>query len=396
MKKGFTLIELLAVIVILAIIAIIAIPIILGIIKDAKDNANKKSVENYADTIKNALVRYQLKENKQTTSFEDIKEYIEYDGNVVCDIIQIYEDGNIYLNGCIINNDNSRGYFYGEQHLASENVRASTESKTGIVPIMDSSGNIVPGSEFKIKVSNNIKDENGNIAEYKFFVLSNSEDGKYVNLIAEQNITIDGMFTSKLQNGDEWYVTESNSSDIRYGPQTAYNYLSIATNNWINVPIIKSFIYGNEEGQLYPETGYQSIKIEPDVQTGKYITTIKPYSSDYGEPKIYENMRARLPYLDEVIKNTTCNFVRGQCPLWMVNYLYSSSYYSTEEEKINSEEQNNRYWLLSSERKYYSSYNTYAYGVSNDGYLEVAYSSHGYTGIRPVITILKSDLLKVM
>ena len=47
MKKGFTLIELLAVIVILAIIALIATPIILGIINDAKDSANERSVELY-------------------------------------------------------------------------------------------------------------------------------------------------------------------------------------------------------------------------------------------------------------------------------------------------------------------------------------------------------------
>ena len=46
-NKGFTLIELLAVIVILAIIALIATPIILGIIKDTKKEADKRSAENW-------------------------------------------------------------------------------------------------------------------------------------------------------------------------------------------------------------------------------------------------------------------------------------------------------------------------------------------------------------
>ena len=59
-KNAFTLIELLAVIVILAIIALIATPIILGIIKDSKDNANKRSIDNYAKAVQNALTRYQL------------------------------------------------------------------------------------------------------------------------------------------------------------------------------------------------------------------------------------------------------------------------------------------------------------------------------------------------
>ena len=44
-NKGFTLIELLAVIVILAIIALIATPIIIGIIKEARKNAQERSAE---------------------------------------------------------------------------------------------------------------------------------------------------------------------------------------------------------------------------------------------------------------------------------------------------------------------------------------------------------------
>ena len=57
---AFTLIELLAVIVILAIIALIATPIILGIIKDTKEESNKRSVEMYAKAVENAITKYQL------------------------------------------------------------------------------------------------------------------------------------------------------------------------------------------------------------------------------------------------------------------------------------------------------------------------------------------------
>ena len=170
-KNAFTLIELLAVIVILAIIALIATPVILGIINNIKYEANKRSVELYAASIKNAIVRYQLKENEQTIKFEDIEEYIEYDGgNVSCQIIKIYEDGNIYLNGCIVNN-NSKGYVYGTQHLTKENVKATTETTktTGKVPVIDEDGNIIPGSEFQIKVNdtNSRKKYNINRPIYK-------------------------------------------------------------------------------------------------------------------------------------------------------------------------------------------------------------------------------------
>jgi len=63
-RRGFTLIELLAVIVILAIIALIATPIILGIIRDAKEESEKRSVELYANAIKNAIVTHQMKNDK--------------------------------------------------------------------------------------------------------------------------------------------------------------------------------------------------------------------------------------------------------------------------------------------------------------------------------------------
>jgi prepilin-type N-terminal cleavage/methylation domain len=58
-KKGFTLIELLAVIVILAVIALIAAPIILGIINDARESSNLRSVESYGKGIVTQTSSYQ-------------------------------------------------------------------------------------------------------------------------------------------------------------------------------------------------------------------------------------------------------------------------------------------------------------------------------------------------
>jgi prepilin-type N-terminal cleavage/methylation domain-containing protein len=55
-NKGFTLIELLAVIVILALIALIATPIILNIIKDAKRSAAKDSAYGYIDVVEKYIV----------------------------------------------------------------------------------------------------------------------------------------------------------------------------------------------------------------------------------------------------------------------------------------------------------------------------------------------------
>ena len=55
-NKGFTLVELLAVIVILALIALIATPIILNVINDAKKEATKDSFYGYMDAIEKAII----------------------------------------------------------------------------------------------------------------------------------------------------------------------------------------------------------------------------------------------------------------------------------------------------------------------------------------------------
>ncbi len=55
-EKGFTLIELLAVIVILAVIVLIATPLIMGVIDEAKDGANKRSVQSIRDGAETFLL----------------------------------------------------------------------------------------------------------------------------------------------------------------------------------------------------------------------------------------------------------------------------------------------------------------------------------------------------
>ena len=112
MKKGFTLIELLAVIVILAIIALIATPIILGIINDARKEANERSIELYASAVRNAIASYQLTHPTAPESFEDLD--IEHDGNVVCETEELYADGSFYIANCTVNGTLVEGYTYGE------------------------------------------------------------------------------------------------------------------------------------------------------------------------------------------------------------------------------------------------------------------------------------------
>ena len=117
MKKGFTLIELLAVIVILAIIALIATPIILGIINDAREESNERSVELYASAVRNGIAAYQLREGKEVlpgTYNKDNKLPFEpeYDGKVDCENVIISETGKVSLDKCTVNGG-TKEYSYG-------------------------------------------------------------------------------------------------------------------------------------------------------------------------------------------------------------------------------------------------------------------------------------------
>lgn len=138
-KKGFTLIELLSVIVILAIVALIATPIILGIIRDSKENANKRSIDNYAKAVENAIVKYQLKEKKYPLNFDEIVEYININKNLTnigCNISELYSNGDIYLADCQVNNEPIKGYTYGEKRIYVDSLGVNVNIPKGLTPII--------------------------------------------------------------------------------------------------------------------------------------------------------------------------------------------------------------------------------------------------------------------
>ena len=101
--KAFTLVELIAVLVILAILALIVTPIVLNIVKQAKDSANKRSIDAYGRSIELAVATYLLDNKKDPKGIDDLE--IEYTGNKVsCEESIINQDNTIYLSKCLIGN----------------------------------------------------------------------------------------------------------------------------------------------------------------------------------------------------------------------------------------------------------------------------------------------------
>ena len=176
MKKGFTLIELLAVIVILAIIALIATPIILGIINDAKEESNERSVELYAAAVKNGIAAHQLTKGEvpagtYNNTTKPLPFEVEVDGNVVCTTITISEDGKVTLTGCKVNGG-TKEYSYGIEEE----------------PPVEKVCSIVQQDESKYSIGDVVTCNIGETPD-KFYVIADAElSASTIQMLTEKNI----------------------------------------------------------------------------------------------------------------------------------------------------------------------------------------------------------------
>ena len=153
--RGFTLIELLAVIVILAIIALIAVPTILNIINDTRIESKKRSIDLYGRAIELAIARknltsdvpignYKIDGNKLTLEDSDFSFEVEYDGSKVeCDIVQLNEDGMVYLDECKVDGDKV-DYSYGDKYTKVEYLESTGTQyiNTNFIVNIDNCSNI--------------------------------------------------------------------------------------------------------------------------------------------------------------------------------------------------------------------------------------------------------------
>ena len=367
-KNGFTLIELLAVIVILAIIALIATPIILGIINDAREESNERSVELYASAVRNGIAAYQLREGKEVAAgtyneSNPLPFKPEYEGKVDCENVIIGEDGKVSLEGCTVNGGEKQ-YSYG--------IEQETPSLAGTIGICNpisvaTEGTYTAGDKYECDV-----DPNKEGYDQIFYVLTTPASGATsVNLIMDSNIRTGGEAVKEAtptaeQKGLVAWITQtdyeredvggtkwsSNKDRNTFGPITAIEYLQTATEGWTNV-------------------NPQTISTFTD-NAGETHNMAKTYT-----------VNARMPYLSEV-GATGCdivNYKSGTCPLWMVDHLneYTSAYPTrTAVSGVYG------YWTLSS----YASYSDHAWIVNYDGYAgHDGVSSDGSNGARPVINL---------
>ena len=270
MKKGFTLIELLAVIVILAIIALIATPIILGIINDAKDDSNKRSVENYAHAVELAVARYAADKGGKipfgefeiTSDGKQLKQGsllidVDYKGEKMeGKVIVLDEDGKegqIKLEGIKINGGN-KAYNYSEKDGVTLSGDVSSDGDGSIVEdsnagLYDAEGNLLYSwdtlvNDYGINVETDYvyKDSEDEIQFYDGlsqammpgYILSNNADLKNgVKLVVGSNVSKIGSAAFMMNTSLTSIELQDGVESIGFGAFVSSNLVNIKMPNTI-------------------------------------------------------------------------------------------------------------------------------------------------------------------
>lgn len=404
-NKGFTLVELLAVIVILAIISLIAVPIVLNLINDSRQKSLERSIDLYASAVNTAITSYQVNNGGDyPQSFEDLKDTIDYKGEVSCTMSVLYEDGTFYLANCYVNNELVENYTYGVPQgetavivayaNAVEKAINSYQRSHGFYTIsfkklnIDYDGNVecnkkdlYKNGQFylaectvnngKQKYTYGIKqvitacryedseDDTGEAigkidlsdvvicGTESFYVMSN--DGKNVTLFAEKNITLD------LNNP----IQSDSAGTIAFSTRNYWydynNGVYIIDSKFANEGRTYPYVYGD-----YPdENAVQQNLIYPYVEAyEKYLKTMLKVNSASATLMSYEQAE------DLGCNGTT--YICNDAPSW----LFPKGYW------LGSVRSENEMWRIH----------------SRVGFM---YDYYGYTnrfGVRPVITISLDEI----
>ena len=125
-SKAFTLIELIAALVILSIVVLISVPIVLTIKDKAKYNSYKIAIDNYGHALELAVANDLIYKGDISKDLSELNN--NYNGSKVeCNIMQVKENGKVYLSECKVDNVEVRNskssdgwYHYNERDYTNE------------------------------------------------------------------------------------------------------------------------------------------------------------------------------------------------------------------------------------------------------------------------------------
>ena len=327
-NKGFTLVELLAVIVILALIALIATPIILNVINDAKKQAAKDSAYGYMDAVEKYIVSSELEDESIQDGIYSVEDLNSMGVSV---------KGSIPDNGTIkIESGSVKSYDIGIDGYAVSNGEVKKVSTT---------------KSFKNGTAVYYNPETGNKCSkeaaksttgtksgcMKWYVFNDKEGNATVNVILDHNTTANVAWNSTGNNSEMKEVADALKKD---------------TGTWKNTARL---ITANEVAKI---TKHPTFNVNKENQDWFY--------------------------LDSNNLTLTVNSTNKSKYAWLFDYTNECTSYGCNV----SDSSTWGYWTSSP----YKGNSTQAWRVVRNGYLGGNGVIFTGDGIRPVITISKSNI----
>ena len=329
-NKGFTLVELLAVIVILALIALIATPIILNVINDAKKQTAKDSAYGYMDAVEKYIVSSELEDESIKDGTYRVEELNK----------KISVKGSTPDNGTIkIESKTVKSYDIGIDGYAVSNGEVEKVSTT----TQFKNGKIVYYNPVSRKKCDDYTEANSKIGTnsgcMKWYVFNDKEGNATVNVILDHNTTAGVACNSTGNNSEMKEVKIALEND---------------TKEWKNTARL---ITANEVAKI---TKHPTFDASKENQDWFCLDTNKSDNTSY------------------------CSKVQGTSEYaWLFDYTSGCTSYGCNV----SDSSTRGYWTNSP----YKGTSTVVWLVNQIGSLNHTYMT-GNNGIRPVITISKSNI----
>ena len=328
-NKGFTLVELLAVIVILALIALIATPIILNVINDAKKQAAKDSAYGYMDAVEKYIVSSELEDKSIKDGTYSVEELNSMGVSV---------KGSTPDNGTIkIESKTVKSYDIGIDGYAVSNGEVEKVSTTP----QFKNGKIVYYNPVSREKCNDYTEANSktgtNSGCMKWYVFNDKEGNATVNIILDHNITAGVAYNSTGSNSEMKEVKKALENDTKDWKKTA------------------RLITANEVAKITENTGFDASTENQDWF-----------------------------YLDSNNQTQIASSTNKSKYAWLFDYTNECTNYGCNK----PDSSNWGYWTSTS----YKGNSTYAWHVYRVGSLYNYYVFDNAIGVRPVITISKSNI----
>ena len=328
-NKGFTLVELLAVIVILALIALIATPIILNVINDAKKQAAKDSAYGYMDAVEKYIVSSELEDK----SIQDGTYRVEELNKKISVKGSTPDNGNIEIKNSSVKSYDIGIDGYVVRNGKVEKVSTTKSFKNGTAVYYN------PVSGEKCKSSEAVSTTGTKSGCMKWYVFNDKEGNATVNVILDHNTTANVAWNSTRSNSEMKEVKKALEND---------------TKDWKNTARL---ITANEVAKI---TGYTS--------WGTNITGYPWFCFDTNQPDT----------------TNECAKAQGTSEYaWLFDYTKECTSYGCNV----SDSSTWGYWTST---QYVNS--IHVWFVARNGRLDVNSASSTGHGVRPVITISKSNI----